>query len=193
MNIEIQVENEGDFPERSLFHWARQYSLALPEGEDYSKLPKTIIIGIVHFKLLKCKEYHSEYQALEVSRHTQLSDRFNVHIFELPKVPKEIRTDRGLELWLALFKAKTEEEIDKIEKTGVAAMKEAIRAYRQVSASSEYQEMERLRSKAGHDEAQALKNAETRGEKRERKKWESVVADKEALIAELRARLGDSE
>ena len=75
VKIEIQVENEGDFPERSLFHWARQYSLALPEGEDYSKLPKTIIIGIVHFKLLKCKEYHSEYQALEVSRHTQLSDR----------------------------------------------------------------------------------------------------------------------
>jgi predicted transposase/invertase (TIGR01784 family) len=193
VNLEIQVENEGDFPERSLFHWARQYSVALPEGEDYSVLPRTIIIGIVHFKLFKCKEFHSEYQALEVTRHTQLSDRFNVHIFELPKLPKALSAERGLELWLALFRAKTEEDLEIIEKMEVPVMKEAITAYRHVSASPEFQEMERMRSKAGHDEAQALKNATLKGEKRADKKWQKVVDDKDALIAELRARLGEDK
>ena len=48
-----------------------------------------------------------------------------------------------------------------------------------------------------HDEAQALKNAEQRGEKRSDKKWEKLVAEKETalaekdtLIAELQAKLG---
>ena len=163
VNLEIQVENEGDFPERSLFHWARQYSVALPEGEDYSKLPRTIIIGIVHFKLFKCKEFHSEYKALEVTRHTQLTDKFNVHFFELPKLPKMISAERGLELWLALFKAKTEEDLKEIEEMGVPVMNEAIGAYRHVSASAEFQEMERMRSKAAHDEAQAIRNATLKG------------------------------
>jgi hypothetical protein len=56
-----------------------------------------------------------------------------------------------------------------------------------------------MRSKAGHDEAQALKNAEQRGEKRgekrgeERadKKWESVVADKEAENEKLRKQIAE--
>ena len=56
VDLEIQVKNEGDYPERSLYNWAREYSAALPEGEDYSKLPRTIVISIVHFKLFKCRE-----------------------------------------------------------------------------------------------------------------------------------------
>ncbi|MCL1792535.1 MAG: hypothetical protein FWG34_01560 [Oscillospiraceae bacterium] len=70
-------------------------------------------------------------------------------------------------------------------------MKEAVGAYRHVSATPEFHELERMRSKARHDEAQALKNAEQRGEKRADKKWENVVADKDAIIADLRARLGE--
>ena len=86
-----------------------------------------------------------------------------------------------------------EEELAKIEELGVPVMQEAIKAYRHVSASPEFRELERIRSKARHDEAQALKNAEERGEKRADIKWESIVADKDALIAELLAKLGQEE
>jgi len=182
VNIEIQVNDDGDFPARALYHWARDYSTALPEGKDYSQLPRTIIIGIVYFKIFRCKEFHSEYRALEATRGTQLSDKLNIHFFELPKLPKSISADKGLELWLSLFKAKTEEELSKIEEMGVTVMKEAIGAYRHISATPEFREMERMRTKAGHDEAQALKNAEQRGEKRSDKKWKNVVADKDAVI-----------
>jgi len=40
VNLEVQVEDEGDFPERALFHWARIYSGALPSGGEYSQLPQ---------------------------------------------------------------------------------------------------------------------------------------------------------
>jgi hypothetical protein len=150
--------------------------------------------------MFDCKEFHSEYQALEVTRHTPLTDRMSLHYFELPKIPSIVSADNGKELWLTLFNAETEEELTKIEALEVPIMKQAIGAYRHVTATPEFREIERLRSKARHDEAQALKNAEQRGEKRADKKWESVVADnkatiaeKDALIAELRARLDEDK
>jgi len=68
--------------------------------------------------------------------------------------------DNGLELWLSLFRAKSEEDLASIEALGVQEMSDAITAYRQITVTPEFREMERLRAKARHDEAQALYNAE---------------------------------
>ena len=91
-------------------------------------------------------------------------------------------------MWLKLFKAETEEELANIEALEVPIMSEAVQAYRHVAASSEFREIARLRSKARHDEAQALQNAR----RKEREKWEGVVADKDAIIAQLQAQLDKS-
>jgi len=176
-DLEIQVENEGDYPERTLFHWAREYSTALPAAGKYADLPRTVIISIVGFKLFPCAEYHSEYQALEVTRHTPLTDRLALVYFELPKLPKTVTAENGLELWLSLFSAKTEEELTNIEALGVQEMSEAISAYRQITVTPEFLEAERLRSKARHDEAQALYNAER---KKAFEIAENMIADGES-------------
>jgi len=73
----------------------------------------------------------------------------------------------------------------------VPIMNEAIVAYRHVAASPELREAERMRSKARHDEAQALKNAERRGAETEREKWQRLAAENEELrrrLAELKTR-----
>ena len=75
VDLEIQVEDEGDYPERSLYYWAREYSTALSKGVDYIKLPRTIIISIVDFKLFDSEEFYSEFQVLEVTRHELLTDK----------------------------------------------------------------------------------------------------------------------
>ena len=62
-------------------------------------------------------------------------------------------------------------------------MKQAIKAYREVTATDEFRELERLRSRARHDEASALGHAR----REERKKWEGVVAEKDAALAEQAA------
>jgi hypothetical protein len=67
-------------------------------------------------------------------------------------------------LWLKLFKADAEEELTKTEKMGAPVMSEAIVAYRHVTASPEFKEIERIRSKARHDEAQALANERRKAE-----------------------------
>ena len=63
-------------------------------------------------------------------------------------------------------------------------MNQAIGAYRSVSATEEFKEMERLRSRTRHNEASALGHARREGEKAEREKWQSIVAVKNAALAD---------
>ena len=115
VSLEIQVRDEGDYPERVLYQWARVYSNSIQSGGDYIKLPRTVIISIINFNQLACKEFHSEFRPLEVSRHEELTDKMTLHFFELKKLPENINADNILLLWLALFKAETKEELDRIK------------------------------------------------------------------------------
>jgi predicted transposase/invertase (TIGR01784 family) len=161
--LEIQVEDEHDFPERSVYYWTRVFSSALPERGQYSTLPQTIVISILAFTLFRCAEYYSEFRLLEIKRHEQLTDKMCMVYFELPKVPEIASADGELMYWLLLFKAKTEEELTKIEKEGGSIMAQAIAAYRHISASEEFKERERMRVLTMHNEASALGNAERKG------------------------------
>ena len=163
VDLEIQVAYEGDYPERVMLYWAREFSTALPAGESYFMLPRTIIISILDFKLFHCEEFHSFFQPLEVTRHTLLSDKMGFHFFELKKLPKEVAGDNPLLLWLSLFNAETEEDLEKIRAMEVPEMEQAINAYYTITASPEFRELERLREKARHDEAQALYYAKQEG------------------------------
>ena len=163
IDLEVQVANEGDYPERVMYYWAREFSSSLATGESYSTLPRTIVISIIDFNLFNCTEYYSFFQALEVTRHTLLSDKMGFQFFELTKLPGNIDEKDSLLLWLSLFKANTEEELEKIRAMEVPEMEEAINAYYTITASSEFREIERLRAKARHDEAQALHHARQEG------------------------------
>ena len=163
IDLEVQVAYEGDYPERVMLYWAREFSTALPAGQSYSMLPRTMIISIIDFNLFDCKEFHSFFQPLEVTRHTLLSDKMGFHFFELRKLPDDVSEKDDLLLWLALFRAETEEDLEKIKNMGVPTMEQAINAYYTITASPEFREIERLREKARHDEAQALYHAKLQG------------------------------
>jgi predicted transposase/invertase (TIGR01784 family) len=160
VDLEIQVVDEGNYPERSLYYWAREYSSALKEGQDYINLPRTVHISIVAFTMFNSEEFHSEFQLREVSRNVPLTDKLSLHYFELPKVPYTINTNNMLELWMSLFKAETEEALEDLANTEVAEMKEAVKVYHHITVTPEFRERERLYSKARHDEASALHHAE---------------------------------
>ena len=63
-------------------------------------------------------------------------------------------------------------------------MSQAIEAYRGITATEEFKYLEHLRSKARHDEAQAIWNAERRGADAEREKWQSVATENERVSKE---------
>jgi len=194
VNLEVQVEDEKDYPERSSYHWARIYSSALKSGQPYLSLPRVIIISIVDFFMFDCAEYHLEFGVIEVNRHVKLSDKLAMLYFEARKLPTIIDKTNELELMLSLFRAKTEEELKQLEEMEVAVVTQAIGAYREVVISPEFKELERLRFEALSNEASALANAERRAEK----KWQDIIAEKDialseqaAIIEELKARLSE--
>jgi len=163
IDLEIQIANQGHYAERVMLYWAREFSTALPAGQSYALLPRTMIISIIDFDLFDCLEYHSFFQLLEVKRHTLLSDKMGFHFFELKKVPEDVSDKDDLLLWLSLFRAETAEDLERIRGMGVPEMNQAINAYYSITASPEFQEIERMREKARHDEATALENAEQKG------------------------------
>ena len=76
-------------------------------------------------------------------------------------------------------------------------MAQAIKAYNEIRVAPQFLEAQRLREKAEHDEAAALRNAreigEKKGQERERKVWQSVVAEKDAALAGKDAALADKD
>lgn len=110
--------------------------------------------------MFECEEFDSFFQPLEVKRHTLLSDKMGFHFYELPKLPVEVGQDNMLLLWLSLFKAETEEELEKIKEMEAPVMSQAMNTYYTITASSEFREKERLYARTRYDEKQALHNAE---------------------------------
>ena len=172
-----------------LYYWAREYGTALTSGGDYKNLPRTVIISILNFNLFDCTDFHSEFQALEVTRHTPLSDKMSLHFFELRKLPKTIKRDDRLKVWLSLFRAKTEEELQQIKELEVPEMDEAIGAYYKVTAEDKLRELERSRHYAEMNRSSSM-NYAIQGE---REKWKDVVAEKDAVIAKNAAALTEKD
>ena len=182
INLEVQIADEKDYIERATYYLAREYSSSLPASGKYKDLPQTIIISIIDFIQFEgSPEYYSEFMLLEVKRYDLLTDKLCAIYCELPKLPKVININGGnsvidsnnedsiLKLWLSLFRAKTEKDLSEIEELGVDVLSKAVAAYRSVTASDKFKELERIRSKARHDEASAVYNAEERGRQEGRK------------------------
>ena len=72
-------------------------------------------------------------------------------------------------------------------------MNQAVEAYRGITATDEFRNLEWLRQKTMHDEAQAIYSAELRGEQRANEKWQGVVADKETELAYKDTELAQKE
>ena len=131
--------------------------------------------------------------ALEVERHTLLTDRLCLKYYELPKLPYVENADDELKLWLTLFNAKTEEDLKRIEDMGVPVMKQAIGAYRAVTATDEFRQLERMRADARNREASALGHARREAIRETDEKWQGIVADKDAALADKDAALADKD
>ncbi len=163
VNVEMQVNNEGFFKERTLFYWSKLYSEELSAGEEYGVLKKTICINIINFNLFSCDDYHSHFRILESERNELLTDKFSIHFFELKKLSRS-RKHKRMEDWLNLINAETEDELMSIQQTTeIPEVQDTIVMLRQLSADEKIRQEVHYREKLLHDEATALCNARREG------------------------------
>lgn len=164
INVEMQINFEPDFKDRTLFYWSKIFSEDLKAGDDYGELKQTICINIINFNLFDCEDYHSCFRIFENERKELLTDKFAIHFFELKKIGK-FQRKRRVEDWLKLIDAETEGELMAIQNsTAIPEVKDAIVMLRNLSADEKVRREAYYREKQLHDEASALKGAKREGE-----------------------------
>ncbi len=113
LNLEMQVINEGNWPERSLCYLCRVFD-SLNRGEDYEDVRPAIQIGLLDFTLFAdSPEFFANYYLMNEKSHLIYSDKFRLSVLDLTQIDLATKEDRDYQIdrWAAVFKATTWEEL----------------------------------------------------------------------------------
>lgn len=113
INIEMQVLNGKDWPERSLTYLCKSFD-NLKSGNDYIDVMPVIHIGILDFTLFsEYLEFYAHYAMKNIINNNIYSDKLLLNVLDLTQIDIATEDDIacGLQTWAKLFKAKTWEEM----------------------------------------------------------------------------------
>jgi predicted transposase/invertase (TIGR01784 family) len=169
INVEMQLINNHNMDKRILFYWSRVYSGQLKSGHWYSKLNKTVTISILDFEYLSSIEkMHSTFHLIEDETRKLLTDIFEIHIIELPKLYKQLmdtREESKLKNWMQFVGSEDEEVLQML-----AAKDEKIKKAYTVLTTISQDEIERREYEARemqlYDEISRLEDAKEEGLKK---------------------------
>jgi predicted transposase/invertase (TIGR01784 family) len=209
VNIEMQVINYKDWPERSLQYLCRNFD-SLNKGDDYLKSMTAIHIGILSFNLFSdSSDFFESYRLIGENSHRVYTDKFQLYTMCLPNVENASEKDIAFhrDVWGKYFKAKTWEELhtmavaypiidEAAEEVYQCIQDEKIRA--RIEARQDYERRQRtllrqLASKeeelASKDEQLASKEKELASKDEELASKDKQLEDKDLLIAELKKQI----
>ncbi len=116
INLEMQVNNKYDWPERSLVYLSRLFD-NLNTGEFYKTVKPAFQIGILNFTLFpEHPEFFSTYKMLNIKNYHKYSDKFTIHVLDLTQIHLADSDDKkhDLDKWARLFNALTWEDFKMI-------------------------------------------------------------------------------
>lgn len=176
INIEIQLKNEHNMIKRSMYYLSKMYEEQLGEGEDYSKLERTVCINILNFKYLKTECFHTGYRLKEIESNEELTDIIEMHFIEIPKLEENSDERDLLVAWTEFLKDPESEKVRSLEMT-VEEIRHAKDQLVRMSNDAEQREIYEMRAKILKDKVSALNKAkeEGRGEGEKKKAIEIAL------------------
>ncbi len=147
--IEMQVVDRKDIEKRMLFYWSKMYDSSIREGEDYTKLRKSIAILISDYELENLKEikkYITKWNIREEEyQKIVLTEVMEIYIIELPKFKKykEKTNNSTLNSWIKFIESP--EVIDMNEKN--EEIKKAKNVLEEISQDKHERYLAELRQK----------------------------------------------
>ncbi|HAT4250315.1 TPA: Rpn family recombination-promoting nuclease/putative transposase [Clostridium perfringens] len=191
INIEIQVKNEYNMIQRTLYYWSKMYSEQIQNRDNYSKLERTVCINILNFKYLKNDKYHNAYRLKEITSNEELTDLQEIHFIELPKFNEignkeyveNVEKMDALEKWLEFLVEPESNTVRQLELSNEEIKLAKSELYR-LSMDSNEREQYNMREKAIYDRISALENAEAKG-KLEGKIEGTLEVAKKLLLADV--------
>lgn len=162
INIEIQMKNEYNMIQRTLYYWAKLYEGQLKEGDNYSKLSRTICINILNFNYLNNDKFHSAFRLKDIETNDELTDIQEIHFIEVPKLKDNSDEKDMLVAWTEFLKDPESEKVRTLEMS-IEEIRKARQELVKISSDDRQRELYNMRRKAMLDESDALYNAEQKG------------------------------
>ena len=164
IDIEMQMQNQYNMKERTLYYWAGLYYTELQKSEDYQNNKKAITINILNFDIFKEGPYHEIVDLRRRYNNILLTDKLEIHFIQLSKFLKEARKEEDKELWnwLTFICNKNKEEVEKV----MAENEEIKKANEQLEYLTGDEAVRRiafLREKAERDYVTNMKGAREEG------------------------------
>ena len=197
----MQVVNQNDIEKRILFYWSKLYISGIKSGEDYNKLKKTISILLLNHELPNLKEIlkgHTEWKIREKDfKNTVLTEMLEVHIIELPKVKRLIKTknifkeDEDFKIWTKFLLMPNElEEKEMEENEAVKNAKEELEKiqndeYEQRIAELRMKHIRDTKSVEAYGYDKGFAEGETKGTTETKKEIAKKLLSKNLKIEEI--------
>ncbi|MBR4758705.1 MAG: Rpn family recombination-promoting nuclease/putative transposase [Lachnospiraceae bacterium] len=113
LNLEMQVINQHNWPERSLCYLCRTFD-NLNKGNDYALVSPAHQIGLTDFSPFpEQPEFHATYKMLNVRSYQKYTDKFTLSVVDLTQIEKATEEDKlyKMDQWALMFKATTWEDL----------------------------------------------------------------------------------
>ena len=164
INIEIQLKDEHNMIQRTLYYWSKLYEEQIGEGDFYNKLNRTVCINILNFKYLKNDRFHNVYRLKEIETNEELTDIEEIHFIEIPKLKGvDLKEEKDmLKVWIEFLRDPESEVIRSVEMNNEEIRRAKDKLYK-LSQDEKERELYFIREKSIKDEASALYNAEQKG------------------------------
>ena len=195
VNLEMQVINLGNWPDRSLSYLCRSYD-NLNRGDDYKEVKPVYQIGITDFSPIKGNDrFFSRYMFQETEDHHLYSEKIGLFVLNLEKTDRITEEDRryNRDLWAKMFKAKTWEDLKMLAEKSEVIDEAVGQIYKitrdeilrqKMEAREEYYRIERTNQRLMEEKDKALEERDKALEEKDK-----ALEEKDKEIADLRARL----
>ncbi len=113
VNMEMQIINEKDWPERSVIYLCRSFD-NIGKGQTYTSVKSARQISILDFDLFEDSlEFYSTHHLRNDKTGRMYTDRFSLSVLNLKRIEAATEDDKKWQLdkWAAMFKATTWEDL----------------------------------------------------------------------------------
>ncbi len=185
VNLEMQVINEHDWIERSIYYACTEYQ-NINKGDSYLCVKPIHQIGILNFTLFDdMPELYSKYMVMNTKNHNVYSDKFQIYVLDLKQIELASEEDKKFRIdkWAKVFKSTKWEELHMLAKD-MPIIDEASKTVYELSEENQ----SRLEMRARQD---AIRRANDRIIYEQRLK--DSIAEKDASLAEKDASLAEKD
>ena len=118
IDIEMQMRNQYNMKERSLYYWAGLYYTGLKKKGEYKENKRVITINIVNFDMFKEGPYHEKIELRREYKNILLTNKLEIHFIQLSKFLKEGQEEKDKKMWqwLTFICNKNRKEVERVMK-----------------------------------------------------------------------------